>query len=203
MVNDITSSGLRGLSHFKNSRVSNALWEPIYQNLWQVEIQLPAGVGTDVEGTNLLLEGIKKVDGLNTSKAIAAMTQNYKSSDRSFAGAGPDNTYIDVTLDFDVNLVRDEKGMPTMSQVKLLRKWCDLVYDPLSGRMGLKKDYVADQVVITMYDKALNPFWQWTLYNVFPTTSITPPALDYSQKSEPYRITGFTLRCDYWNEVML
>jgi hypothetical protein len=69
--------------------------------------------------------------------------------------------------------------------------------------MGLKQDYIAPQVVITLHDKALNPFWQWTLYNVFPTTPINPPSLDYSQKSEAYKITGFTLRCDYWNEVML
>lgn len=200
---DMTSKGLNGLSHFRNSRVSMSNWEPIYQNLWTVEIQLPPSLGVDVETTNLLLEGVKKVGGLNTSKAIAAMTQNYKSSDRSFAGAGPDNTYIDVTLDFDVNLMRDNSGSPSMTQVKTLRKWLDLVYDPLTGRMGLKQDYVAPQVVITLHDKAYNPFWQWTLYNVFPTTNITEPNLDYSQKSEPYRVTGFTLRCDYWNEVML
>ena len=200
---DTTSKGLQGLSHFKNSRVSTSLWEPIYQNLWTVEITLPQALGADAEQINLLLEGVKKVGGLNTSKAISAMTQNYKSSDRSFAGAGPDNTYIDVQLDFDVNLVRDNNNAPTMTQVKLLRKWCDLVYDPLTGRMGLKADYTAPQVVITMHDKALNPFWQWTLYNVFPTTSLPAPNLDYSQKSEPYRVTGFTLRCDYWNEVML
>jgi hypothetical protein len=200
---DTTSKGLQGLSHFKNSRVSTSLWEPIYQNLWTVEITLPSSLGADAEQINLLLEGVKKVSGLNTSKAISAMTQNYKSSDRSFAGAGPDNTYIDVQLDFDVNLMRDSNNAPTMTQVKLLRKWCDLVYDPLTGRMGLKADYTAPQVVITMHDKALNPFWQWTLYNVFPTTSLPAPNLDYSQKSEPYRVTGFTLRCDYWNEVML
>lgn len=200
---DMTSKGLLGLSHFSNSRVSMSNWEPIYQNLWNVQIQLPAGLGADEETSNILLEGIKKVDGLNTTKAIAAMTQNYKSSDRSFAGSGPDNTYIDVTLDFEINLMRNNDNTPTMTQVKTLRKWCDLVYDPLTSRMGLKQDYIAPQVVITLHDKALNPFWQWTLYNVFPTTPINPPSLDYSQKSEAYKITGFTLRCDYWNEVML
>lgn len=200
---DMTSKGLLGVSHFRNSRISMSNWEPVYQNLWSVEIDLPAGVGADVETSNLLLEGVKKIDGLNTSKAIAAMTQNYKSSERSFAGSGPENTYLDVTLDFEINLMRNNDGTPTLTQVKTLRKWCDLVYNPLTGRMGLKQDYIAPQVVITLFDKADNPYWQWTLFNVFPTTSITPPSLDYSNKNEPYRITGFTLRCDYWNEVML
>ena len=173
-------------------------------NLWTVEIQLPASIGADAETTNLLLEGVQKVGGLNTSKAIGAMSQKYKSSDRSFAGSGPENTYLDVTLDFDVNIMRSSDGTtPTLTQVKTLRKWTDLIYDPLTGRMGLKQDYVAPQVNITLHDKAYNPIWQWTLYNVFPTTSLPEVALDYSQKSEPYKVTGFTLRCDYWNEVIL
>ena len=201
---DIESKGLNGLSHFRNSRISMSNWEPIYLNLWTVEIQLPASIGADVETTNLLLEGIQKVGGLNTSKAIGAMSQKYKSSDRSFAGSGPENTYLDVTLDFDVNIMRSADGTtPTLTQIKTLRKWTDLIYDPLTGRMGLKQDYVAPQVNITLHDKAYNPIWQWTLYNVFPTTSLPEVALDYSQKSEPYKVTGFTLRCDYWNEVIL
>lgn len=201
---DIESKGLNGLSHFRNSRISMSNWEPIYLNLWTVEIQLPASIGADVETTNLLLEGIQKVGGLNTSKAIGAMSQKYKSSDRSFAGSGPENTYLDVTLDFDVNVMRSSDGTtPTLTQIKTLRKWTDLIYDPLTGRMGLKQDYVAPQVNITLHDKAYNPIWQWTLYNVFPTTSLPEVALDYSQKSEPYKVTGFTLRCDYWNEVIL
>lgn len=201
---DIESKGLNGLSHFRNSRISMNNWEPIYLNLWTVEIQLPASIGADAETTNLLLEGVQKVGGLNTSKAIGAMSQKYKSSDRSFAGSGPENTYLDVTLDFDVNIMRSSDGTtPTLTQVKTLRKWTDLIYDPLTGRMGLKQDYVAPQVNITLHDKAYNPIWQWTLYNVFPTTSLPEVALDYSQKSEPYKVTGFTLRCDYWNEVIL
>lgn len=200
---DTKSYGLNTVSHFKNSRVSMSNWEPIYLNLWTVEIQLPDSIGADPETSNLLLEGVQKVGGLNTSKAIAAMGQKFKSSDRSFAGAGPENTYIDVTLDFEVNVIRDSNGQPTLKQLKTLRQWTDLIYDPLTGKMGLKQDYVAPQVNITLHDKAYNPLWQWTLYNVFPTTSLPEVALDYGQKSEPYKVTGFTLRCDYWNEVML
>ena len=202
-MGEVNSKGLNGLSHFKSSRISMSNWEPIYLNLWTVEIELPKSINADNETSNLLLEGIQKVSGLNTSNAVGAMTQKYKSSDRSFAGAGPENTYIDVALDFDVNIMRDTAGQVSLTQIKLLRQWTDLIYDPVTGRMGLKEDYVAPQVNITLHDKAYNPIWQWTLYNVFPTTSLPEVALDYSQKSEPYKVTGFTLRCDYWNEVIL
>ena len=200
---EITSKGLNALSHYSNSRLSMSMDEPIYLNLWTVEIQLPDSIGADSESTNLLLEGIQKVDGLDTNKVPAAGTaQKYKSSDRRFADAGPENTYIDVKMDFEINLQRTSNG-PTMQQLKILKKWCDMVYDPLTGRMGLKIDYVAPQVNITLHDKAYNPFWSWTLYDVWPTTNLTVPALSYVEKNAIYKITDFTIACDRWTETML
>ena len=94
-------------------------------------------------------------------------------------------------------------GKPDLYTLKLLRRWNDLIYDPLTGRMGLKAQYVAPQVVVTMHDKAGQPFWTWTLYHVWPTTPLPAPALSYTQKSELYKVTGYTLACDYWDEAML
>jgi hypothetical protein len=90
-----------------------------------------------------------------------------------------------------------------MYAVKILRAWTDLIYDPLTGRQGLKVDYVAPSVTITLHDKANNPFWQWTLYNVFPTKAFNMPDLDYSKRNEIYKISGFELNCDYLDETML
>ena len=195
----LKSNGLNGLSHFTTSRVSKSLDEPVYKNLFTVELQLPAGVGADNETVNLLLEGIQKVSGLDTAKVPGVTMQKYKSSDRSFAGAGPENTFLEVKFDFEINVQRNN-GKPALTQLKALRRWTDLIYDPITGRMGLKADYVAPQCVITLHDKAYNPLYIWTLYNVFPTSNITAIDLDYSQKTEAYKVTDFTLRCDYWKE---
>ena len=209
MANDgtgLSSVGLMGLPHFRTSRISREMHEPVYVNLFTAEIQLPKKLtgdgGISNEDKNLLLEEVKKVGGLDTNKVPGTVEQNYKFADRSFANSGPDNTHIDVTLDFEVNVRGSSEGAPDMYTVKMLRAWQDLVYDPLTGRQGLKVDYVAPQVVITMHDKAHNPFWQWTLYNVFPTKNLPVPDLDFKSK-EIYRITGYTLRCDFWDEVML
>jgi hypothetical protein len=187
------------------------MYEPVYLNLFTVEIELPQklraayeGAGKDfTEETLLVLEGVKNVKGLDTNKMPAAVQQQYKFADRSFAGSGTDNTFIDVTMDIQVNLRDCAAGMPDMYAVKLLRSWNDLIWDPLTGRQGLKVDYVAPRVVVTMHDKANNPFWQWTLYNVFPLSGITTPDLDYSKKTDLYTISGYKLRCDYWDETML
>ena len=210
MANDgtgLTSVGLMGLSHFRTSRVSREMYEPVYQNLFTVEIQLPSKLtgenGISNEDKNLLLEGIRKVDGLDTNKVPGVVTQGYKYSDRSFANAGTDNTFVDVTFDFEVNVRGSADGHPDMYTLKILRAWNDLVWDPLTGRQGLKVDYVAPQVTVTLHDKANQPFWQWMLYNVFPTKNLSIPSLDYAQRNSLYKVNGYTLRCDFWDETMI
>lgn len=206
MANDgtgLSSVGLMGLPHFRTSRVSRELYEPVYLNLFTVEIQLPKKLAVTNEDKNLLLEGVKSVGGLDTNKVPGATLQQYKFADRSFANSGPENTYIDVTLNFEINVRGSSEGVADMYTLKILRAWDDLIYDPLTGRQGLKVDYVAPQAVITMHDKAHNPFWQWTLYNVFPRTNIPAPPLNYMSKSDLYRVDNYTLRCDFWDEIML
>lgn len=210
MANDgtgLTSVGLMGLPHFKTSRVSMEMYEPVYLNLYTVEFQLPKSLtgtgGVSDDDKNLLLEGVQKVDGLNTNKVPSATLQHYKFADRSFANSGTDQTYIDVNLDFEVNVRGSAAGSPDMYTLKILRRWNDLIWDPLTGRQGLKVNYVAPTVTVTMHDKANQPFWQWTLYNVFPITNLPAPPLDYANKNTLYKVTGYTLRCDYWDEVML
>ena len=192
-----------GLPHFRTSRVSMEMYEPVYLNLFTVDIQLPAALGYNTDERNLLLEGVKKVGGLDTNKVPGTVEQTYKFATRSFAASGTEKTTIDITLDFEINVRGADTGSPDMYTLKMLRAWDDLIWDPLTGRQGLKVNYVAPTMTITMYDKADQPFWQWICYNVFPTTNITVPDIDYSKKTELYKVTGYTLRCDYWDEFML
>lgn len=210
MANDgtgLTSVGLMGLPHFKTSRVSMEMYEPVYQNLFTVEFQLPKGLtgtnGISDDDKNLLLEGVKKVEGLDTNKVPGPVLQQYKFADRSFAQSGTDTTYIDIKMDFEINVRGSAEGSPDLYTLKILRRWNDLIWDPLTGRQGLKVNYVAPTVTVTVHDKADQPFWQWTLYNVFPTTNLPAPDLNYMNKNTLYVVTGYTLRCDYWDEVML
>ena len=199
-----TSKGLIGLPHFDNSRISSELWEPIYNNLFTVQMTLPEALALDTETTNLVLEEVTKVDGLDTNKNPGAVdSQTYKYANRSFAKGKPDNTYIDIKLDFNINLMYpDDGGAPSNIILKTLRKWSDLIYDPLTGRTGLKRHYTGGPIIITAQDREGTPFWQWTAYHVFPITSITPPSWDYTN-GDLYKVTGWTLRCDTWREVQL
>jgi len=196
---DFTSQGSYVLSHFRNSRASQELYEPIYLNLFTVQIELPPAVGSTPENTNLMLENVQKIGGLVSHKMPTTLiTQYYKWAARRFVGGKPDSTTMDLTLDFEVNVDRT----PSAYVLKTLRKWCDLAYDPLTGRTGLKAEYVAPWMLITMYDRAARPFWQWKCYNVFPMTALPAVEPDY-QSNENYKITGFGIAVDMWDETIV
>lgn len=199
----VKSNGLLGLSHYRSSRVSTSLAEPIYQNLFCVQLTPPAGLSDQSEETtNIILEGVKSLGQITASKASPVVEQTYKFAKRSFAGAVPDSTTIDLTLNFQLNLMYDETtGIPTNFTYKYLREWVDLQYDPLTGRQGLKRDYVAPSMTVTMFDRGNTPYWQWQFYYIFPTSAAPQPTLDYS--STALLEGSMTFRCDWWDECML
>ena len=212
MANEIINSvGLMGLPHFRSSRISRENMEVVNPNLFTVTIQLPKALTSESAGANavsdadlnLVLEEVQSVDGLDTNKIpINPIEQNYKGATRSIAGTIPDKTCIDVGFNFAMNLKRTD-GTPSNFVLRTLRKWNDLIYDPLTGRMGLKVDYIAPLITVVLHTKDGIPYWQWMLYNCFPITNIPTPQLDYSKKNEAFQITGYKLRCDMWDEVQL
>lgn len=195
------SPGLLGLSHFRNSRVSTSLWEPIYQNLFSVQLVPPEGLqDRSQERVNVILEGVTSVGALPTSKGSGVVEQTYKFATRSFSGAKPENTTIDLNINFQLNLSL-ESGSPENYTYKFLREWVDLVYDPLTGRQGLKKDYVAPSITITMHLRNGQPYYQFIGYYLFPTTGAPAPTLDYN--STNILSGAMTFRCDWWDECIL
>lgn len=196
------SSGLLGLSHFRNSRVATSLWEPIYLNLFTVQLTTPQGMlhDTDEERMNTILEGVTSVGQISTSLNPGTVEQRYKFATRTFAAAKPDRTTVDLTLHFMLNLSYDN-GTPENYTYKFLREWVDLMYDPLTGREGLKRDYVAPSMTVTMQDRAGTPYWQWVFYYIFPTQGIQGPNLAYD--STNLMECDIQFRADFWDECML
>lgn len=197
------STGLLGLSHFRNSRVSTSLWEPIYQNLFTVQMTVPRGMQdtTDDERMNIILEGVTSIGQITASKDPGTVEQHYKFATRTFAAAVPSGgTTVDLTLHFELNLSYDN-GTPENYTYKFLREWVDMLYDPLTGREGLKKDYVAPSMTVTMQDRAGNPYWQWVFYYIFPTQGVGGPTLNY--QSGDLLSADMTFRADFWDEVCL
>ena len=201
---DVTkkSNGLLGLSHFRNSRVATSLWEPIYQNQFSVQLVPPMGLeDRSDERVNIILEGVQSVGTIAASKGSPSPAeQKYKFATRSYAAAVPDSTTIDLQIQFALNLSYDN-GTPESYTYKFLREWTDLVYDPLTGRQGLKKDYVAPSMTVTAHDRSGVGWQQWVLYYIFPTTPCPNINLGY-QQTQLFE-GSMTFRCDWWDECVL
>jgi hypothetical protein len=187
---------MAGLPHFRNSKASMAKYEPLYIAQFEVLLTPPPAVG----GWDLVMEQVLKVDGIAINKMPALVEQKYKSARRSFAGGSiAGDTSVDLSLDFEINL--DDNNSAYV--YKALRKWCDLIYDPLTGRMGLKRDYMGGPMIVNFFNKAGDIYRQVRFAQVFPMVALPMPANADFNDNEIFRITGFQLRADYWEETIL
>ena len=183
------------LSHYVNSKVSTSLREPVQTNMFDVFFTtLPKKLAsTDLD---ILYEHVNSISGLQgVNPALDTITQKFKFSDRSF-GSMPSQTYIDITIEFSMNL--NDAGQAYV--YKMLRDWYRLVYDPETGYCGIKKDYVGDMKII-QYGRSQRIFRTINLYNVFPTTA--PETMDTADyNSADPAVVSLTLRCDYFEELL-
>jgi hypothetical protein len=177
------------LPHYTQSRASSQKYEPIQPNLFEVTLFTPLG-----DDTGLLLEHVKTISGLDSlNPSVDAVTQKYKFADRSFAGM-PTQTYADITLNFTLNLNEANENYI----YNQMRNWYKLTYDPLTGEMGLKRDYVGSMIVV-QYNRAGDIFRKITLKDVFPSGQLTfADELNY-ETSDAAELS-VVYRCDHWVE---
>lgn len=186
------------LPHYKNSKAGMEQFEPVYTNLFQVSLIPPPGV--TIWDKELIIENVTKVSGLNVEQMPQAVTQSFKGHKRSYAGSYVDQTFVDITLDFEVNVNNDN----SMYVYKALRRWCDLVRDPLTGAMTPKLTYASKQSLMTchLYKKNGDIIRTWIFPSVFPNSALPQMDLDYNSNNI-FKVTGFKLRADYWEDITL
>lgn len=186
-----------GLPHYKNSTVSMSMYEPVYLNLFEVIITPPNNIDKE-KHWNLVLEEVKKITGLSTDQmsAGAAVTQSYKGAKRRFAGALPDNTTVDISIEFEVNVDNNN----SLIAYKGLRDWCDLIWNPLTGSQMLKTNYTGGPMTVTLHDKENTVIREWVFPTIWPTDPLNAMDLDYSAGANVYSVTA-KFAADYWEDV--
>jgi hypothetical protein len=180
---------MAGLPHFKNSTAGPGKYEPIYLNQFEVIITPPPAVSGKIGfGNNLMLEHVLKVTSLPeySGSGSAVVIQNYKFSQRTYAPAKPAQTYHQFTIDFEVNL----NNSNDMYIYNALRAWADLIYNPLTGRQGLKTDYADASIQVTQFNRAGLIFRDFMFSPVFiGPNKMTETALDYTSEGI-YKLTA-------------
>jgi hypothetical protein len=180
---------MAGLPHYQNSLFGINKYEPVYLNQFEVLITPPAAV----LGGPILVEQVTSISGLGVDKTPAATQQKYKFAVRNYAGAKPEQTVFDLTVNFTVNL----NDANSMYVFKTLRQWTDLIYNPLTGAMGLKRDYTGT-IVISVFNKQGDVFRRITCRDCFPISPIGAMELDYAG-TELYDIS-LQWAVDYWDD---
>ena len=191
---------MAGLPHYTSSRAAINNFEPVFLNQFEVIINPPNGIveaSTMFRGEMVLTQQVKSITGLTVDiTAVDPVQQNYKFATRRYAGGEPTTSDMTVTMDFEVNL-NDQNSMVTY---KILRQWSDLIYNPLTGAMGLKNDYVGS-MVISIFNKRGDVFRRIRIPSCFISTAINPMELDYENASIYTLSTSWI--CDYWEDTFL
>ena len=177
------------LPHYTQSRASSQRFEPIQPNLFELTVFSPLG-----DDTGLILEQVKSIGGLNAlNPSIDPIQQKYKFADRSFAGM-PAQTFVDLPVNFTLNLNDANENYI----YNTFRNWTNLIYDPLTGEMGLKKEYVGSMILV-QYNRAGDIFRKITFKDVFPIQQMDfVDELAY-ENQDAVELT-ITYRCDHWVE---
>lgn len=188
---------MAGLPHFRNSKAATKKYEPLYLNQFEVLITPPPAIAGAVGyNDNLMLEHVKKIEGLPELAASGKnVEQTYKFAKRLYASAKPENTTATLKIEFEVNLNDDND----MYIYNALRAWADLVYDPLTGAQGLKKDYADAIITVNIFNRAGQIYREFNFSPVFiGPDKLTEMKLDYAS-DEIYRLTA-TFSADTFTE---
>ena len=84
---------------------------------------------------------------------------------------------------------------------KTLRQWSDLIYNPLTGAMGLKKDYTGN-ILISIFNKQGDVYRRINCRDVFPVKALPEMGLNYTDETI-YTINDMEFAVDYWEDLFL
>lgn len=163
---------MAGLPHFKNHTAGPNRYEPIYLNQFEVIITPPPAVSAKIGfNNNLTLEHVNKVGPLPELAGNAGgplQVQRYKFAERAYSAARPSTTLARFTIEFSLNLNEDNDNYI----YNAFRAWADLIYNPMTGAQGLKRDYAGTtanpaMVQITQFNKAGLIFREFVFNPVF------------------------------------
>ncbi len=184
----------KGLPHYRNSSAAMNLEEPVFDAYFLVQITGPSGL----DFPDLVLENLTKVGGIDTGKAFpSSQTQSFKGAKRTYVGGKVPEQFQDIDLSFEVNL-NDSNQMYVYNT---LVAWCNLAYNPATGKMGMKKNYAGKSMIISQYNADGEVFRQLKFQHVIPMTRVQGPNNFDFESDGIFRVDGWKVRADLYDEI--
>ena len=190
-------ANIGGLPHYKHSIAANELYEPVFNPMFSVAFTPGANL-SGIADWDLVLNNVLKVSGFDSGKNFPGVKdQSYMGAKRGYVGGKVPDQHQEIELSFEVNL-GDNNDMYVFNA---LRAWCDKVYNPMTGKFGMKRNYVAENMIITQYNQDGGVFRQVILDHPYPITAIKGPDNWDWESDEIYRVEGWKLRVDDYDEA--
>ena len=196
---DFASRGHDGkthLPHLMNTKAGANRHDPMNRAVFEVSFTLPTQLqgmfGADAATMTEQVTDVSDLDALQ--KTVQAGSQKFFGVDVSFLNPTLDNTYCEVTVNFNLNI----RSKSDAWLLRIFKAWEKLGYDLADGTRTLKSDYVADVMRIAEANR------DGTIYRavVFHDTMITNvtglDTLNYTD-NEPAKL-AVTFRSDFWDE---
>lgn len=137
------------LPHFTNLVSTDVTKEPIYSNLFEIVVTLPALVaGNNSQQPTVLLENATNINLSNLTKKIDAEDQRFKYSNRAYLKTPSDTHISSLNINFNINQ-NDQKAIETWV---LLKKWYDLLWNSQTGELHYKRDSIG-QITVNVHDR--------------------------------------------------
>lgn len=180
--------------HYRNFTASRERYEPVIPSQFEAHLTPPQSLLQGNYDKTLLLEHIKSIGGLDgIVPPVDAVTQKAKFTDRSYA-SHPSQTFVDLNFTFTLNLNHEHECYI----YNMLRDWTNIVYDPATGKEGLKVDYCGS-LFIDQCDRDGSSWRQLKFTDVFPVGQIAIMNDISIDTHEPVECT-ITFRCDLYDE---
>ena len=188
------------LSHVPHVRSVNAgsnYYDPVNTAVFEVGFTFPGliagAIGT--EDIKILTEQVTNVGGLdNLLKTPAAGQQKFFGADVSYLNPTLDNTYAEITIDFNLNL----RSVTDNYVLNAFMQWRNLNYNLGNGARYLKKDYVAPYIEIKMANRDGTVWRVINLWDVMLINITGLDGLDITTNESPK--LQCTFRSDYWDD---
>ena len=188
---------LSHVPHLRSVKAGSNYYDPVNTAIFEVGFTFPGLISSAVsDKITLLTEQVTNVAGLdNLLKTPAAGQQKFFGADVSYLNPTLDNTYAEITIDFNLNLrsVTDNYVLDAFMQ------WRNLNYNLGNGARYLKKDYVAPYIEIKMANRDGTVWRVVKLWDVMLINITGLDGLDITANESP-KLTC-TFRSDYWDDT--
>ena len=188
---------LSHVPHLRSVSAGNNYYDPVNTAVFEVEFDFPTLIKTaiDTDTIGILTEQVTSVTGLdNLLKTPAAGQQKFFGADVSYLNPTIDNTYAEITIEFNLNLrnVTDNYVLDAFMQ------WRNLNYNLGNGARYLKKDYVAPKILIKVANRDGTVWRVINLWDVMLINITGLDGLDITANESPK--LQCTFRSDYWDD---